>query len=153
MQIIKVNNGVPETYSLSQLKVDLPNVSFRRGYPASQLNPLGIYYVTDTAQPVFNNMIETISEGTPVKVVDDWVQVWDVTPLSQTEIDARAEQKADQDDAAAIKLDAAVKALILARPAQIENYINTNVKTLATAKTVLIILAKAISALGKTGFR
>lgn len=92
MKLIKDNNGVPEPYSISQLKADYPNVSFRRGYPASQLNQFGAYYVTDTARPVYDNMIETVSEGTPVKVADDWVQVWDVTPLSQAELDARANQ-------------------------------------------------------------
>lgn len=75
------------------------------------------------------------------------------TDKTQPELDAIAEQKEDQDDVQSIRVDAQVKALILARPAGIENYINNNVKTLATAKTVLIILAKAISAIGKREFR
>jgi hypothetical protein len=59
----------------------------------------------------------------------------------------------DAEDAVAIKADATVKSLITATPAQIENYITTNVTDLTTAKDVLTILSKAISALGKREFR
>lgn len=66
---------------------------------------------------------------------------------------AAAVEADDEIDAATIKADANVKALILARPAGIETYIDNNVTDLASAKETLKILAKAISAIGKRQFR
>lgn len=114
---------------------------------------LGWYEVVENV-PAYNSSIERIVPVSPLVFTGTTIeQNYTVEAIPQAELDAAIQQQEDSDDEAAIKLDAAVKALILARPAGIENYINTNVTTLATAKTVLIILAKAISAIGKREFR
>lgn len=66
---------------------------------------------------------------------------------------ASAERADDEADASEIRNTPAVKTLIRSRPAQIDNYIDTNVTDLASAKDVLKILTKAISAIGKQSFR
>jgi hypothetical protein len=76
-----------------------------------------------------------------------------ITPKPQAQLDAYTAKLADEDDAVEVKGDTQVKALILATPLQIENYINNNVTDLSSANAVIAILAKAISALGKTEFR
>lgn len=76
-----------------------------------------------------------------------------ITSKPQAQLDAYTTKLADEDDTVEIKTDNRVKALILATPLQIENYVTNNVTNLASAKTVITILAKAISALGKREFR
>ena len=149
MKIIKDNSGVAEASSLSQIKADFPNVSFRSGLPDSQINPLGYYRVQPTAPPIYDPAIEKIALGPPIKNGVIWEESWVIVALTAGELEVLS----DRADTEAIKLDPLVKALITATPTGIENYISTNVTDLATAKDVLTILAKAISALGKREFR
>lgn len=95
MKLIKDNNGTPEDYSIRQLKIDFNNVSFRKDYPDGQINQFGVYRVQPTAQPVYDNMIERVEAGMPVKSGDEWIEVWNTVPLSQAEIDARSNNKAN----------------------------------------------------------
>lgn len=95
MKIIKDNNGVPEDYSITQLKADNPNTSFRRGHPDAQINQFGVYRVQPTVQPAYDNMVERLEAGTPIKSGDEWIEVWNKVPLSQAEIDASSNDKAN----------------------------------------------------------
>jgi hypothetical protein len=88
------------------------------------------------------------------QLVQDWLASNTPDPeFTQEEIDAQAALAAlDAEiaaDTASAKIDPDILALIGARPAGIENYINTNVTDLASAKEVLIILAKVVSVLGR----
>ena len=78
------------------------------------------------------------------KVHPDW------TPEQLAELQEKADDRQDADQ---IRAEPTVRSLITARPAQIENYIDNNVTDLASAKAVLKILAKAVSAIGKRQFR
>lgn len=148
--LIKNVAGVPVTYSFSQLREDNPNVSFREGGYEPQLNEWGVYKVTTLAKPVFDPLTQKLEEATPADSGGNtWTKGWNIVPLSAAELEAVQ----DETDATTIRADATVRALITGTPAQIENYINTNVTNLATAKEVLIILAKAISAIGKQQFK
>ncbi|PHS71936.1 MAG: hypothetical protein COB22_05835 [Cycloclasticus sp.] len=151
--IIKDNNGIPEPYSIKQFKTDNANVSFREGYPDIQINQYGVYKVQPVPQPAYNNLTHKLERGTPTKTGDIWSETWDIIALQQSDIDRRALDEADRQDKEAIKADNAVKALILATPIKIENYISKNVTDLASAKDLLITLAKAVSAIGKREFR
>lgn len=63
------------------------------------------------------------------------------TADEQFEIDLLADQQA-------LKDDSQVRALLRARPAQIDSYIDNNVTDLASAKAVLKILGRAVAVLG-----
>ena len=90
------------------------------------------------------------------------IQAWinaggSVTPAyTEAEInDIRAKQTKDDEretEAAQVKADATVKALINASPRQIENYVAKNVADLGT-RDVLTRLVKAVSAIGRSQFR
>lgn len=148
MTIIFDNNGTPEPYSISQLKADNPNVSFRKGYPDVQINPYGAYRVQPVTKPEPTATHRAV-EGSPVFNVSVWEQSWDMVAFNADELEAIQ----DSADAQLIRADSQVKALILASPSGIENYIDTNVTDMGSAKEVLKILAKAISAIGKRQFR
>ena len=88
---------------------------------------------------------------TKVVFDDGVVQVTepDPTPEQQAELDARAAKFAAM---TAVKTDPAVRQLVKASPEGIENYINQNVTDLASAKSVLVKLAKAVSVLAQREF-
>lgn len=69
----------------------------------------------------------------------------------QVELAAIAEKRqAERDfkqDSIDVYADSGIQTLLKARPAQIENWIDTNVTNLAQAKTVLIRLAKVVALL------
>lgn len=76
------------------------------------------------------------------------------TPQEKAKLDAEIAQAAeDESDRQGIIGDNAIRALITARPVQINNYIDNNVNNLEQAKTVLKILAKAVSMVVKKQFR
>lgn len=121
---IKLTNGVPENYTIGQLRRDNPQVSFPKNIPNSTLAEFDVYPLKATPQPAFDPMTQRVEEGTPVRQrtknsdgtfkADDpatgedeaweWVQTWQVTPLSAEEIAQiqadRAEQTRQQRQAA-----------------------------------------------------
>ena len=101
---IKLTNGVPENYSIGQLRRDNPQVSFPKSIPDSTLAEFGVYPLKPTEQPQFDPMTQRVEEGTPVLQAGEWLQVWNVTPLSAEEIAQlqadRAEQTRQQRQAA-----------------------------------------------------
>lgn len=102
------------------------------------------------------------------QINDSWVEVTNTLPdriyrdaweLSGTEIVINATKQAKidakiqrQTDGDTIKADTQVKQLINASPTAIDNFIDTNVTDLASAKQVLKRLAKAVSAIGREAF-
>lgn len=139
----KVENGsvVKFPYSFSDLRKDNPGVSFPRVDNIDAFAEFGVVPVTQQPDPAFNAATHKLVQGTPVLSGSDWVVTRVVTPLSANELDAIDLSQ----DAAALKADAQVTALLTARPAQINSYIETNVTNLAQAKDVLKILARAIA--------
>ena len=146
---IKDNNGTPVEYTLRQLKLDNPNISFPSILSEELLAGFNVYPVVEETLPIFDPSTHKVVEGIITNIAEVWTQTWDIVLLTTTEV----ESIEDAEDSLVIRGDATVKSLILARPAGIESYINTNVTDLATAKEVLIVLAKAVSALGKQAFR
>lgn len=89
---IKLNNGVPERYSVRQLRRDNPDTSFPVDIPDDVLAEYGVYPLSPTVQPAVNEAVEKIEEGTPVLQGEKWVQAWNVVPLTPEERAERAEQ-------------------------------------------------------------
>jgi hypothetical protein len=89
---IKLNNGVPERYSVRQLRRDNPNTSFPQDIPDDVLAEYGVYPLAPIEQPSFDPAVERPAEGTPVLQNGKWVQTWDLVPLTPEELAERAEQ-------------------------------------------------------------
>jgi len=75
---------------------------------------------------------------------------WDAIVAAREQ--AIADRLQRESDAALIKQNADVRALINASPAQIETWITNNVTDLPAARTVLIRLTQAVSAIGREAF-
>jgi hypothetical protein len=84
---IKLTNGVPEKYTIGQLRRDNPQVSFPRTIPDATLAEYDVYPVTETTAPDIDytqNVAESFEQIDGV-----WTQVWTVTDASADEIAQR----------------------------------------------------------------
>lgn len=85
---IKLNNGVPENYTIGQLRKDNPQTSFPSQIPESLLNEYGVFKVEHTSYPDVG-IDKNVTEGQPELVDGVWKQVWVVTDVSPEEHLAR----------------------------------------------------------------
>jgi len=85
---IKLNNGVPENYTIGQLRKDNPQTSFPSQIPDSVLESHGVFKVEETEKPVVS-FDKNVIEATPQLVNGVWKQVWFVS-------DATAEEKLER---------------------------------------------------------
>lgn len=136
-------------YTLRDLKADNPQVSFTTATTLDDVAQYGVVAVSQEPDPVFDPATEKLVQGVPVLDLGTWKVRRVVELLSADEI---AEYEFQQDEAA-VKVDAEVLALLKARPDQINNYIENNVTDLDSAKTVLKILARAVSVLANRTLR
>lgn len=72
---------------------------------------------------------------------------------SQAELNAQAAEEAEEVAAGQVKAAAALKNFIKLGPSGIETYINTNVTDMASAKQVLILLAKIVWVVARNQFK
>ena len=89
---------LPDTYpySPSQLRRDNPQVSFPAGdIPAATLAEFGVYPVTSTPLPPYDQRTHRVVELLPVEQDKTWVQVWDLVELTAKEQAELAKQTAD----------------------------------------------------------
>lgn len=91
---IKLNNGVPENYTIGQLRKDNPQTSFPSTIPESLLNEYGVFKVEKANYPKVG-FDKNVTEGKPELVNGVWKQVWLVSDASYEEhlarvLDARA---------------------------------------------------------------
>ena len=92
MMYLRIKDGViTYPYSIQQLKLDEYNVSFPNELTTEILEEWGVYSVQQTPKP--NDYTKNITEGTPTLVDGVYVQVWNQTDATQSEIDARIEDK------------------------------------------------------------
>jgi hypothetical protein len=83
-------------YGADVLRRDNPQVSFPRNPTPELLAEYGVFPVKTTEQPQFDPMTQRLEEGAPVLHSGEWVQVWNVTPLSAEEIAQRQADHAEQ---------------------------------------------------------
>ena len=90
MQIL-APNGTAKTYpySIGQLRKDNPQVSFPKTPTDAMLASYNVFPVTATERPVYDNIIQNLSEGTPTLTDGVWVQVWVVTDATPDEVTQR----------------------------------------------------------------
>jgi hypothetical protein len=85
---IKLNNGVPENYTIGQLRKDNPQTSFPSQIPDSLLEEYGVFKVEPTQAPTAG-FDKNVTEGQPELVDGVWKQVWVVTDATAEEQLAR----------------------------------------------------------------
>jgi hypothetical protein len=152
--VLIVNDAVADyPYSLKKLRLAYPDTSFPEAPTDALLAGFGVYPVALGTQPTFNAATEKVVETGPVNLAGVWTMTYAVEPLSQDKILALQKEAEFQADQAALRLDADVLGLLKARPAGIENYIETNVNNIAQAKAVLKTIAKAVAVLANHQFR
>ena len=92
MMYLRIKDGViTYPYSVQQLKLDAYNVSFPKDLTTEILEEWGVYEVSRTPKP--NDYTKIITEGTPQLVDGSYIQIWTQSDASQSEIDARIEDK------------------------------------------------------------
>ena len=150
----KVINGalVAFPYTFQELKADNPNVSFPQGVSLDAVAEFGVVPVTQQPDPVYTPATHYLVQGTPVLENGAWVVTRVVTAKTAEQMAQEAKEAAQMEDAAAIKVDTQVKALLTARPAQINAYIDANVTTLAQAKEAMKLLARALAVVAQKTF-
>lgn len=89
-----IDNVVVYPYSLQKLREDNPRISFPSELTENLMIEFGIYEVRRT--PKLNDYTKNVSEGTPILVDGVYYQNWVITDATQSEIDARIENKWDE---------------------------------------------------------
>jgi hypothetical protein len=85
---IKLNNGVPEIYTIGQLRKDNFNVSFPRKINEEILAEYDVYPVTQADFPDINLKTQKAElNDTPVQVNGAWIYDWVISDKSQSEIE------------------------------------------------------------------
>ena len=153
MIFAKVENNavVAYPYTLRMFKADNPNVSPPNDMSAASLAEYGVVQVAETPRPDPSDpMTVRVVEATPTKVSGTWTQTWVEEPLSAEEIaerQAQADQKVVED---AAKADAFVQQFVRFDAQQVQDYVETNVTNLESAKYVIKKLALISLAMTKT---
>ena len=93
---IKLTNGIPENYTIGQLRRDNPQVSFPKSIPDSTLFEYDVYPLKATERPAFDSMTQRVEEGTPALQSGEWVQVWNVVALTADEAAQAQAERAEQ---------------------------------------------------------
>jgi hypothetical protein len=141
--LTKLQNGSFTQYTMSQLRAANPNVSFPQNPTDETLAEYDVYRA-EISPPEGQQWAGGFSvvDGAPTPIYED---IPDSVILErQAEEDHRT---AYQQNFEALKNNIQARQLLKATPAQIDNYIETNVTNLASAKEVLKLLAKAVSVL------
>lgn len=151
MLFAKIVGNAVETYpySLRQFKADNPNVSPPNNMEA--LGDYGVVKVTEVAQPAPSDpMLVRVVQVTPTNIGGVWTQTWIEEPLPAEEIAERQKDAAQQTVEDAAKADAFVQQFVQYDATQVQDYIQTNVTDLTSAKAVIKKLALICLALAKT---
>jgi len=83
--LIKVTNGIPEEYSIRQLRLDNPSVSFKRDITPAELADYDVYEV-EIVKPVYDPNIETLETPIISQVSGVWKQMTPVRNLTPQEL-------------------------------------------------------------------
>jgi hypothetical protein len=90
---IRLTNGIPEKYTIGQLRRDNPQVSFPKNIPDDTLAEYSVYPLVATPMPSVDHT-QNVAEATPQQIDGVWTQVWAVTDASADEIAERTAAQA-----------------------------------------------------------
>ena len=106
-------------------------------------------YVIGT-EPVFDITTEYLQAGEILLIESVWTEVWDIITMTVEQQEFYQRESDMLADLALLRADAEVLQLLRARPTAINTYIDNNVTDLASAKTVLKTLSRAIAVVAHT---
>jgi hypothetical protein len=86
---IRLTNGIPDKYTIGQLRRDNPQVSFPTEIPDDTLAEYSVYPLAATPMPAYDPETQRISEGLAELVDGVWMQTWVVTDLAPEELAER----------------------------------------------------------------
>jgi hypothetical protein len=86
---IRLTNGIPEKYTIGQLRRDNPQVSFPTEIPDATLAEYSVYPLAATPMPAYDPETQRVSEGLAELVDGVWMQTWVVTDLAPEELTER----------------------------------------------------------------
>jgi hypothetical protein len=86
-----INDTINYPYSIEQLKLDNPNVTFPQSLTDAILVEWNMFSIQQTAKP--NDYTKNITEGIPELVDDVYVQKWNQSDASEVEINIRIQNK------------------------------------------------------------
>jgi hypothetical protein len=155
MSYVRSDDGLNVTtwpYNRRNFREDYPHVSFPSTPRDDQLQPFGIYPIVDMPQPGYDPATQRPREVAPIFQNGQWEQQWVVEALPQDQIDEIAQEAQNDQDKSDILADTFVGTFIGFTPAQVENYVETNVTDLAGAKNVLKKLGKLVLLLARREF-
>lgn len=93
---IKLINGQPEKYSISQLRRDNPNVSFPEQPTNDLLADWNVYPYTRPSPPGFEKFAHRLTDGTFEQVEGQWVLPWVVEQLPQDQAESNVRAQRDR---------------------------------------------------------
>lgn len=76
------DNILQYPYSLANLRLDFPTVSFPADVNDGSINELGVYRVEATERPSYDNVVKTLVDSVEL-VNEKWVQKWLIENVSE----------------------------------------------------------------------
>ena len=153
MLYIKLPDVYP--YKIARFRSDNPGTSFPAELTDAHYAAFGVHKVRETPKPDYDQSTQGLDSK--AEMMDgEWVQVWTVRNATEEEIAAYAQKKKAEEDATvrtSAKGDATIRFLISKTPAEIEEKINADVTSIATAKAIIAKLAVAVGALARKELR
>jgi hypothetical protein len=86
-----INDTITYPYTIEELKLDNPNVTFPQTLSDTILIEWDMFPVQQTPKP--NDYTKNITEGTPELIDDVYFQTWNQSNASDSEINSRIEAK------------------------------------------------------------
>jgi len=86
-----INDTITYPYTIEELKLDNPNVTFPQTLSDAILIEWDMFPVQQTPKP--NDYTKNITEGTPELINDVYFQTWNQSNTSDSEINSRIEAK------------------------------------------------------------
>jgi hypothetical protein len=93
---IKLVDGQPRAYSIGQLRLDNPQVSFPQDIPVDTLAEYNVFLVTPTDRPTPSETGVVEDAGFLQLADGTWKQAWRVRPLNEQELEELAQQTDEQ---------------------------------------------------------
>lgn len=86
MYILVNNDTIKYPYSIKDLRIDNPQISFPETITEEVLAEFDVYSLYDSEKPPFDEHTQRLVNITPIKENDKWMQPWVVMDLSYDEI-------------------------------------------------------------------
>lgn len=88
--VLAINNQVQKyPYSLTDLQLDNPNVSFPQDITIEELNQFNVFEVVETEKPAIDPITQNLVWENPLFVSEQWIQQWGVEAATQEQIAER----------------------------------------------------------------